>query len=97
RRPKGDGCRVLCLDVSILAEGRDGRAHDTLGEAFVVDIRDIIRPEPVRSAGGEEIFPPELKAQDRTPMMERGLQLSILFNMLLKIFGIGKFLQIASD
>ncbi len=56
RGRRGDGRGVLGADEEPLAQRRDRRGDDPLGEALVVDERDVEDPEAGLAAGGIEIL-----------------------------------------
>ena len=65
RRRRGDGRGAAAvLHVELLAERRDGRRGDALGEPLVVDERDVEHPQPAVAAGRVEVLAAGLQAQD---------------------------------
>ena len=96
RRRRCDGEGVFCGDVKTLADGRDGRSYDALGEAFVVDIGDVVDAQAAGSIGGVGVFAAGLNIENIAGMIGYGGKLAMAADKFLEIVGIGDALEVAA-
>ena len=97
-RGQRDAGGVRALDVRALAERRDRRGDDLLGEALVADARDVVRARALGSFGHVDVLATELDAaRGARGVLHGDLQRLPVVLVLLEVIGVGVVVQEAAD
>ena len=107
RRRRRDRGGVRRAHEEPLPQRRHGRRHDSLGEALVVNERDVEDAQARLAAGGVEVLAARLDREDLRPadalgdiaagVLVRVFQLASSLKVLAEIVGISKLVQRAAD